>query len=183
MFKNISNSHDISNYIPIFTASLIVYIIGLIYVYFRKNKKNKIEKKNLDDLYKNFNLSIVLTDILLLVISVNRARFILPYIFKEYSLLKFILIGVVTQLMYDIVLSDLYYLIPRNSSLLFNFFSKENNNDNTSLLKEPIIITNIISTILTILIASFMASFTSHFNINILISITSFIPYLIYLIK
>jgi len=182
MFKNISNSYDISNYLPILFSSLLVYIIGLIYIYIKKNNKNDIEKKKLNNLYTNFNLSIVLTDVLFLIISVNRARFILPYIFKEYSLLKFILVGAISQLIYDLVLSDLYYLIPRNSSLLFNFFSKKNNN-NHHLPKEPIIITNIISTILTILIASFIASFSTHFNINMLISITSFIPYLIYLIK
>jgi hypothetical protein len=49
-----------------------------------------------------------------------RARFVYTYFFTEYNLLYFLLTSVGIQLFYNVVLVDLYNLIPKNNSLFID---------------------------------------------------------------
>lgn len=175
MFNNISNYQNTNDYLPIFTASLIIYILSVIVIYYT----NKYNITKLNNFYEKFNLSMVLTDVLLIVIGINKVRYIYPCIFKEYSLITFLITAISIQIIYDLLLADLYNLIPVNDSLLINAFKNTKN----KIVKLPVIITNIITNSSGILLASYLATFPINTNINLLITLLHSISYLIYLLK
>lgn len=175
MFKNISNYNDLNDYFPIFIAAVIIYIIGIIMIYLFIKKKNK----KLKEFYKKFNISIIIFDILIIVSSITRARFVFTYFYKEYYLLYFLLTSVCIQIFYDIIFIDSYNLISKNNSLFINILKNKNNK--VTIL--PVIITNIFTNILGILIASFIASTSLNSNINLFISLLVLLPYLVFLLK
>lgn len=174
MFKNISDYQDLSNYLPIFLSALIVYMLSIVFIsYFDKKKKQELK-----EFYNSFNIGVIFTDLLLIIININRVRFIYPFIFKEYSLITFLLTSGIIQIIYDLLLSDLYNLIPKNSSLYLSFL-----NEDKKVLKLPVVLTNVITNVSGIFFASYLATFSITSNINLLLSLLSIIPYLIYFIK
>jgi hypothetical protein len=175
MFNNISNYENINDYLPIFTASLIIYILSIITIYYT----NKYNITKLNNFYEKFNFSMILTDVLLIVISINKVRYFYSYFFKEYTLINFLITGIIIQIIYDLLLTDLYNLIPINNSLLMNIFKNKKN----EIVKLPVMITNIITNSSGILLASYLATFPINNNINLLITALHSISYLIYLIK
>jgi hypothetical protein len=175
MFKNISNYSNVNDYLPIFIASIIIYIIGIIIIYLSNKEKNK----KLKEFYERFNIGVIISDILLIVTSMIRARFVYTYFFKEYNLLFFILTSVGIQIFYDIILADLYNLIPKNNSLFIDILK----NKEDKVIRLPIVLTSIFTNVSGILIASFLAASELNSNITLSISLLNSLPYLIFLIK
>lgn len=175
MFKNISNHNNVNDYFPIFIASVIIYIVGIIIIYFSNKHKNK----KLKEFYERFDIGIIISDILLVVTSIIRARFVYTYFFKEYNLLYFLLTSVGIQIFIDIVLVDLYKLLPKNNSLFLDILKNKEN----KIIELPVIITSIIINIVAILIASLLAGSNLNSNIILFISLLNSLPYLIFLIK
>ena len=175
MFKNISDYNNVNDYLPIFIASIIIYIIGIIIIYLSNKEKNE----KLKEFYERFNIGVIVSDILLIVISIIRARFIYTYFFTEYNLLYFLLTSVGIQLFYNVVLVDLYNLIPNNNSLFIDILK----NKEGKIIRLPFIITSILTNIAGILIASFLAASDLNSNITLSISLLISLPYLIFLIK
>jgi uncharacterized membrane protein YhdT len=160
--------------LPIFIASIIIYIIGIIIIYLLNKEKN--EKK---EFYERFNIGVIISDILLIVTSIIRARFAYTYFFTQYNLLYFLLTSVGIQIFYDVILADLYNLLPKNNSLFIDILKNKEN----KVIRLPIILTSILTNIGGILIASFLAVSNLNANITLLISLLNSLPYLIFLIK
>jgi hypothetical protein len=175
MFKNISNHNNVNDYLPIFIASIIIYIIGIIIIYLSNKEKNE----KLKEFYERFNMGVIISDILLIVTSIIRARFVYTYFFTEYNLLYFLLTSVGIQLFYNVVLVDLYNLIPKNNSLFIDILK----NKEDKVIRLPVILTTILTNVAGILIASFLAASDLNSNITLSISLLNSLPYLIFLIK
>lgn len=155
MFKNISNHDDINDYFPIFIATVIIYIIEIIIIYLLNH-----ENKN-----KKFDISVIISDILLVVTSIIKARVVYTYFFKEYNLLYFLLTSVGIQIFIDVVLYNLLFI-----DIL-------ENKENKVIL--PDIVRSIIINVSTILSASFLAGLNLNSKITLFISLLN----LIFLIK
>ena len=97
IFKDISRFNNISDYLPIIAAILIVDIIGIILSY------SNLLGKNLKLWYQQFLLSAVLADVLVIFLVVIIARAIYYYIFDEFSIINFILLMLVLQITHDIL--------------------------------------------------------------------------------
>ena len=179
MFKNISNYNNVNDYFPIFVASVIIYIIGIIVIFILNKYKNKNKNKKLKEFYERFDIGVIISDILLVVTSIIRARFVYTYFFKEYNLLYFLLTSVGIQIFINIFLIDLYNLLPKNNSLFIDIFKNKEN----KVVRLPFILVSIIKNVVCILIASFLASLNLNSNITLFISLLNSLPYLIFLIK
>ena len=74
--KNIIQFNNISDYLPIITAALIVDMIVLSRVV-----SGYINIKSLNQWYNKFGLFAIIADVLSIVIGIILARFIYPFIF------------------------------------------------------------------------------------------------------
>ena len=98
MLKNIANFHNINDYLPLLNAVIItdLFVIFLLNV--------KIIKSNvLREWYYQYNLSAVIADVLIIMIGLIITRAIYYYIFKSFSIIKFIFLSVIVQIIHDIL--------------------------------------------------------------------------------
>ena len=98
MFKDISHFNDTTDYLPIITAILIVEIITIILSF-----TNITQSGFLKVWYKEYKLSAVLADVSLIFLGIVIARALYPFIFDTFSILYFILLVVVIQVIHDIL--------------------------------------------------------------------------------
>ena len=171
IFEDISNFNNISDYLPIFSGCLIaeVIIIIMAFTFFKGSK--------LRSWYNNFGLSAVIVDLLILVIGFIITRFLYYKIFKEFNIIKFLLLALVVQIIHDLLF---YYLLvkpmPFGVNRIFDIF-KEYGNE----VSGGAIIGDSFMMIISVLFASLLASQSVGTNINIIIIVMSvyLIPYLI----
>jgi len=170
---NLSNYNNLNDYLPIMTSALIVDLAVVLMAVL-----NKIKTKSLHEWYKNFGLSSILADVLSIVIGIIIARFLYPFIFKEYSLIKFLFLTVVIQLTHDLLFAKLFNSIPRGNSSMLDVFK-----DYASELGFKILFVDATMMISTILLGSYLSKF-NHNNIIVLLIVMLYItPYLLYSIK
>ena len=80
-----------------------------------------INSKVLKDWYRIYNLSAVIADVLIIVIVLLFTKKIYYYIFKEYSLIKFIILALIIQIFHDILFYILITIIPKGWNCCFIF--------------------------------------------------------------
>lgn len=168
--KNISNFSDVSDYLPILNAVIITDIF-VIFLLLRKFINSSV----LIIWYKDFSLGAVIADVLIIFIGIIIARFIYPYIFDKYSLIQFIGLVVVIQVIHDILFYLFVSSVPRGVSKILDVFKdygKENG------LKA--IISDSAMMISSVLIASYLKGQTLNTNIIVLIVSVYLVPYFIY---
>jgi|UniRef100_A0A6C0I9F7 hypothetical protein len=170
MFKDISRFNNTNDYLPILTAVLIVDIIGIIL-----SNADIIKSKFLKSWYQRFLLSAVLADVLVIFIGVIVVRAIYPYIFDKFSIINFILLMVVIQVIHDILFYIMLTLIPRGSNQMIDIFK-----DFADEVSYHVIIGDSIMVISVGLIASYLANFDANTNIIIFAVLLYLLQYLLY---
>lgn len=168
-FTDISNASNLSNYVPIFAAAILVDMLvsTISCVYFNT--------KNLKIWYKKYNLGAVLADVFIIVIGVLIARYLYPLLFSEWSLWKFILLALAVQIIHDLLFYALFSTIPRGASGIIDVFKDyANEYGGLAILADSILITG------TILLASGLASLDIGSNLFILVCAVYLIPYFVY---
>ena len=81
-----------------------------------------IKSQVLNDWYSQYNLSAVIADVLIILIGLIITRAIYYYIFDNFSLLKFVVIAVIVQIIHDILFFIFFSNMPRG--LTFNLQAK-----------------------------------------------------------
>jgi hypothetical protein len=104
MFKDISHFNNTRDYLPIITAILIVEIITIVLSFTHITQSSCVKVW-----YKKYQLSAVLADVSLIFLGIVIARAIYPYLFDTFSIINFIGLIVVIQVIHDI----LFYIIIR----------------------------------------------------------------------
>jgi hypothetical protein len=169
-FKDISQFGNTSDYVSIFNGVLITDMI-VICLFFG----GAIQSKVLKSWYKELGLSAVIADVLIIFIGIILARFLYPYMFKEYSLIQFIGLAVCIQVVHDILFYQLCVSVPRGRSQILDIF-KDYGRENgyKAIISDSAMIVS------AILIGSYLKG--KSWNANIIISIVAIyiVPYLIY---
>ena len=168
--RNISNISDKSDYLPILNGAIITDLIVILLLIF-----GVIQSKVLKRWYKELSLSAVIADVLIIVIGIILARFIYPYLFSSYSLIKFILLAVGIQCIHDILFYFFCTAIKRGKSRILDIFK-----DYGKEKGGKAIIADSLMMISTILIGSFLKGFSINANIITLIIAIYLVPYFIY---
>ena len=167
---DISNFNNVSDYLPILNA-VIITDLGVIMLLILGVIKSKV----LENWYRRLTLSAVIADVLIIVIGIILTRFFYPYIFSKYSLLKFLLLAVVIQIVHD----TLFYLfclsVKRGTSVILDIFKDYGKEKGSGA-----IIADSLMIISSILIATYLKGMTLNSNIIILIAVVYLIPYMIY---
>jgi hypothetical protein len=169
MFTDISNFEKWFDFFPILSGCLIaeVIIIIMAFTYFKSSK--------LRAWYNNFGLSAVILDVLILVIGFIITRFLYNKIFSEFSIIKFLLLALIIQIIHDVLF---YYLLikpmPTGANRIFDLL-KEYGNE----VQSGAIIGDSFMMIISVLFASLLAGANVNINIIIIVCMIYLIPYLI----
>ena len=125
--------------------------------------------------YKDFSLGAVIADVLIIFIGIIIARFIYPYIFDKYSLLQFIGLVVVIQVIHDILFYLFVSSVPRGVSKILDVFKDYGKENGVKA-----IISDSAMMISSVLIASYLKGQSLNTNIIVLIVSVYLVPYFIY---
>jgi hypothetical protein len=173
MFKNLSKFDEVGDYLPIISAALIIDMIVLLRIVF-----GYINIRSLNEWYNRFGLLAVIADVLSIVIGIIIARFLYSFIFKEYSLILFLLLTVFVQIIHDLSFAALFNSIPRNKSSILDVFK-----DYAKEVGVTILFADALMMISTILLGSYLATLKPNNNIIIFIISLYILPYLLYSVK
>jgi hypothetical protein len=170
MSKNIANFNNINDYLPLFNAVLItdLFVIFLLNI-------NVIKSQVLRKWYLLYNLSAVIADILIILIGLIITRAIYYYIFDEFSLLKFIIIAVIVQIIHDILFYIFFSNTPRGLNKMLDTFK-----DYSNEASYKAILSDSAMMIMSCMIASYLVNTSTNNNIIILILSLYVLPYLLY---
>ncbi len=169
MFKDISNFENYPDLLPIFSGCLVAELIIIImtFTYFKGSK--------LRLWYNNFGLSAVILDVLILIIGFIITRFLYNKIFKKFSIIKFVLLALVIQIIHDVLF---YYLLvkpmPIGANKIFDLLKDYGNE-----VGGGAIIGDSFMMIISVLFASLFANNNTNTNIIIIVCAVYLIPYLI----
>jgi hypothetical protein len=171
LFKNIGNFNDVGDYLPIVNAVINTDLLVIFLLYHRFFKSSSLKKW-----YKNYQLSAVIADVLIIVIGIIIARYIYTYFLRisSFSIWKFIGIALLVQITHDILFYLFFNTTPIGYSQILDFFK--------GYAKEMggyAIFGDSCMMIFACLLSSYFASMSLNTNIIILIFSVYLVPYMI----
>ncbi len=171
MFKSISNFNNTNDYLSILNGALITDLCVIFLLIF-----GAIKSKVLIEWYRKYNLSAVIADVLIIVIGIIMARFAYPYVFGEkFSLINFIGLAVVIQILHDILFYYMFKMVPRGKNMMLDTFK-----DYANEVGFKAVLSDSLMIISTCLLSSYFVSLSLNANIIILILSVYILPYAIY---
>jgi hypothetical protein len=170
MSKNIADFSNINDYLPLFNAVLITDL----FVIFLLNTM-VIKSQVLRQWYAQYNLSAVIADVLIILIGLIITRAIYYYVFDSFSLVKFVILAVLVQIIHDILFYVFFSNIPRGINKMIDTFK-----DYANEVSYKAILADSGMMIMSCLIASYLVNKNINTNIIVLISFVYLLPYLLY---
>jgi hypothetical protein len=170
MFKDISQFDNIDDYLPIITAILIVEVITIILSFTHITESNFLRIW-----YKQYQLSAVLADVSLIFLGVVITRALYYYVFDEFSIVNFILLMVVVQVIHDILFYIMITQIPKGTNKIIDILK-----DYADEISYWAIIGDSAMMISSALVASYLANFDANTNIIILAFYVYILQFILY---
>jgi hypothetical protein len=168
--KNIGNFNNVNDYLPLLNSVLItdLFVILLSNIGF-------IQSKVLKKWYAQYNLSAVIADVFIILLVLILTRFLYYYIFKTFSLLKFIGLAVILQVIHDISFYKFVTSVPRGVNRMLDTFK-----DYGAEVSYKAILSDSGMMIMAAIIASYLAGESLNKNIIVLVVSVYVLPYLLY---
>jgi hypothetical protein len=170
MFKDISQFNNTRDYLPIITAILIVEIITIILSF-----TNITQSSFLKVWYKKYQLSAVLADVSLIFLGVVIARAIYPYLFDTFSMINFIVLIVVIQMIHDILFYLMILQIPKGVNRIIDILK-----DYADEISYWAILGDSAMMIASVLIAGVLANFDANTNMILLAFLVYILQFILY---
>jgi hypothetical protein len=125
--------------------------------------------------YDKYNLSAVIADVLIILIVLIIVRAIYYYVFDKFSIVKFIFLAVLVQVVHDILFYIFFKNVPRGINKMLDTFKEYANEASYKA-----ILSDSGMMILSCLIASYLANYSANYNIIVLIVFIYLLQYLLY---
>ena len=170
MFKNIANFNNINDYLPLFNAVLITDLFVIFLLNIRAIKSQVLRKW-----YSKYNLSAVIADVLIILIGLIITRAIYYYVFDSFSIVKFVILAVIVQIIHDLLFYIIFSNVPRGVNKMLDTFK-----DYANEVSYKAILADSSMMIMSVLIASYLVNKSTNTNIIVLISFLYLLPYLLY---
>jgi len=170
MLNNLRDFNKISDYLPLLNAVLITDLLGILL-----SNMNLIHSNQLKKWYREYNLSAVIADVSIILIVLIIARYLYNYIFKDFSIIKFIILAVSIQIIHDILFYILITIIPKGANRMIDTFK-----DYAIEISYKAIIADSVMIITSCLLAYYLVNKNMNTNIILLISLLYLAPYLLY---
>lgn len=169
-FQDISRFANVSDYLPILNGALITDLIVIALAI-----SGFIKSVTLKEWYHKYGLAAVLGDVLILVIGVIIVRAIYYLVFSKFSILSFVGLAVVVQLIHDLSFAQMMNMIPKGRSMIMDTFK-----DYGKEMGGLILIADALMIAGTSILGSLLASSSLNTNIIVLIVAIYTVPYFIY---
>ena len=169
-FQDISRFANVSDYLPILNGALItdLFVIALVI-------SGAIKSVTLKEWYHKYGLSAVLGDVLILVIGVIIVRAIYYLVFSKFSIVAFVGLAVIVQLIHDLSFAQMMNAIPKGRSMIMDTFKDYGKEmGGLILLADALMISG------TAILGSLLASSSLNINIIVLILAIYLVPYFIF---
>jgi hypothetical protein len=170
MFTNIANFHNTKDYLPLFNGVLITDLFVILCL-----NTNLIKSVVLRKWYDKYNLSAVIADVLIIFIGLIIVRAIYYYLFDTFSIVKFVFLAVLVQVIHDILFYIFFTNVPRGINKMLDTFK-----DYASEASYKAILADSGMMIMASLLSSYLAGKSLNTNIIVLISFVYILPYLLY---
>lgn len=171
MFKDISNFHNITDYLPIlngaFFAELVVLFIVYYTPYFNSNELMRW--------YETYGLSAVIADVLILVIGLILTRLIFNIYNLKWNIWKFLGIMLTIQIIHDILFYAIFTVIPKGTNKMLDLFK-----DYAGEVGAKAILGDSFMIIVSALTAMIFANETINTNLISLIVLIYMVPYILH---
>lgn len=171
-FQDISRFTNVSDYLPILNGALITDLIVIALAI-----SGFIKSITMKEWYHKYGLAAVLGDVLILVIGVIIVRAIYSLIFSKFSIVFFVGLAVIVQLIHDLSFAQMMNAIPRGRSMIMDTFK-----DYGKEMGGLILIADALMISGTSILGSLLASSSLNTNIIVLIVSIYMVPYFIYTI-
>jgi uncharacterized protein YacL len=125
--------------------------------------------------YSQYNLSAVIADVLIILIGLIITRAIYYYIFDSFSIIKFVILAVIVQIIHDILFYVFFSNIPRGVNKMLDTFK-----DYARDVSYKAILADSGMMIMSCLIAYYLVNKNTNTNIIVLITFLYLLPYLLY---
>ena len=168
--KNIGNFNNVNDYLSLFNAVLITDLFVILL-----SNMGVIKSKVLKKWYAQYNLSAVIADVLIILLVLILTRFLYYYLFDTFSLLKFISLAVILQIIHDITFYMFVTSVPRGVNNMIDTFK-----DYGAEASYKAIVSDSGMMIMASLIATYLVNQSTNTNIIVLISFSYLLPYLLY---
>lgn len=167
---DISQYQKLSDYLPIFTGTLIADLV-IIFIF----SYTMFQSNMLMVWYEKYGLSAVIADVFIIVIGFILARLLYPRLFKKWNFWKFAGLLLVIQIIHDLLFAAFFTSVPRKMNRMLDVFkdyAKENSFK--AVLGDSLV------TFLAVLFASILAGKPFHTQLITLIVSIYLLPYLLY---
>jgi uncharacterized protein YacL len=173
VLQNISDFKNNDDLLPIFLAVLIIDFIVILIA-----KHTTFFGRQINVWYDKLGMTAVLLDVFIIVIGLLITRFIFTYFNLTFSVIKFIIVALIVQIIHDFGLYKLFIENHKGGNLILEIYkdyAKENG--------AKIILADSMMVIGSCLLAMYLKSIPIYINITLLIFIIYLIPYYVLLRK
>ena len=170
MFKNIAIFNNTRDYLPLFNGVLFTDLFVILLL----NAK-MIDSRVLRTWYTEYNLSAVIADVLIIFIGLIIVRAIYYYVFNEFSILKFIFLALIVQVIHDMLFYAFFKSVPRGMNRMLDTFK-----DYVNEVSYKAVFSDGGMMIMAALVASYLAGKNLNTNIIVMIALIYMLPYLLY---
>jgi uncharacterized protein YacL len=170
MFANIANFSNTNDYIPLFNGVMITDLFVILLL-----NMGIIKSRVLREWYDKYNLSAVIADVLIIMIGLIITRYVYYSIFKDFSIIKFVLIAVIVQIIHDILFYVFFSTMPRGMNQMIDTFK-----DYAKDVSYKAILSDSGMMIMASFIASYLATQSANTNMIVMFVSMYFLPYFIY---
>jgi hypothetical protein len=168
--NNISNFSNTQDYLPILNGVILTDLLVIAFLL-----SGAIGSYVLKMWYREYHLGAVIADVLIIVIGILLARFLYPMIFKEYSLIKFLILVVGIQIIHDLLFYSVAVSIPRGRSRILDVFKDYGKENGVKAIAADSAMM-----VSSVLLASFLKGQTLNTNLLVLIFSVYLIPYMVF---
>jgi len=170
MLKNIGDFNNINDYLPLLNSVLITDLFVILLL-----NTSVIKSTVLRKWYSQYNLSAVIADVLIILIALIITRAIYYYVFDSFSIVKFVILAVIVQIIHDLLFYIIFSNIPIGVNKMIDTFK-----DYANEISYKAILGDSCMMIMSVLIASYLVNKSTNTNIIVLISFLYLLPYLLY---
>jgi hypothetical protein len=162
--------NNIKDYLPLLNAVIITDLLFMIFIALRL-----IKSKVLKEWYEKYTFSAVIADVLIIMIGLLITNKIYYYIFKDFSLIKFIILAIILQIIHDILFYILITIIPKGKNRMIDTFK-----DYAKEVSFFAIIGDSLMIIFACILCYYLIKMDTNINIIILIISLYIMSYMLY---
>jgi len=172
VFRDISRFENVTDYLPIFNATLITDLLVIVLFFYIIPGRSK----TLERWYSEFRLSAVVADVFIIVIGFILARYFYPKLFSKWDITYFLIMIVLVQVIHDVLFYLFFMAVPKDSNYMVSMFKDYAAENGIKAL-----IADSCMMVVASLLASQLKNMNTNANIILMVVLVYLVPYMVYI--